>query len=150
MLMCFQEKQRNCVISDFLREIDEKCAPLGYYAASSSKFLPTFRDNLSVPSSWVKNSKGFWILDPWKVGPVGCSETSVKICYYPMRNNPRKTQLSKREGVNILDRRNSSLVKSHVGHKRTAVIGRQSSVSFHLSMLKMLKTAACTGFVCKY
>jgi hypothetical protein len=38
---------------------------LGYYAASSGSFLPTFRYNVSVPSSGVKNSSGFfWILDP--------------------------------------------------------------------------------------
>ena len=39
------------VISGFRRELDEKCALLGYCAASSGNFLPTFRDNLSVPSS---------------------------------------------------------------------------------------------------
>ena len=44
-----------CVISDFRREVDEKCALLGYYAASSDNFLPSFRDNLSVPTSVVKN-----------------------------------------------------------------------------------------------
>ena len=33
------------------------CALLGYYAALSNNPLPTFRDNLSVPSSRVKNSK---------------------------------------------------------------------------------------------
>jgi hypothetical protein len=33
----------------------EKCAHLGYYAASSGNSLPTFRDKLSVPSSRVKN-----------------------------------------------------------------------------------------------
>jgi len=32
------------------------CAVLGYYA-SSGNFLPTFRDNLSIPSSGVKNPK---------------------------------------------------------------------------------------------
>jgi len=35
--------------------IDEKCALRSYYAASSYNFLPTFRDNLSVPSSGVEN-----------------------------------------------------------------------------------------------
>ena len=35
----------------------ENCAVLGYYADSSSNFLPTFRNNFSVPSSGVKNSK---------------------------------------------------------------------------------------------
>jgi len=35
---------------------------LGYYAASICNSSPTFRDNLSVPSSRLKNQ----ILDPWK------------------------------------------------------------------------------------
>ena len=35
----------------------ENCALLGYYAARSVNFLPMFQDNLSVPSSWVKNPK---------------------------------------------------------------------------------------------
>jgi len=46
------------VISGFRREVDENCALLGYYAASSGNCLPTFRDNLSVPSS------GYEILNP--------------------------------------------------------------------------------------
>jgi hypothetical protein len=36
---------------------NENCALLGNYAASSDNFLPTFRDNLSAPSSRVKNPK---------------------------------------------------------------------------------------------
>jgi len=40
-------------ISGFRREADENCALLGYYAASSDNFIPTFRDKLSVPSSGV-------------------------------------------------------------------------------------------------
>jgi len=51
------------VISGFRREGDENCALLGYYAASGGNFLPTFWDNLSAPSSGVKN-------------------------YYSLRNNP--------------------------------------------------------------
>ena len=38
-----------CEISGFRREAEENCALLGYYAACSGKFLPTFRDNLPVP-----------------------------------------------------------------------------------------------------
>jgi len=34
---------RFCVILGFRREEDENCALLGYYAASSGGFLPTFR-----------------------------------------------------------------------------------------------------------
>jgi hypothetical protein len=33
---------------DFHREVDENCALLGYYAASSDNSLPTFWNNLSV------------------------------------------------------------------------------------------------------
>jgi hypothetical protein len=33
------------------------CNLLGYYAASSDNSLPTFRDNISVPSSGVKNPR---------------------------------------------------------------------------------------------
>jgi hypothetical protein len=39
------------VISGSSREVDENGTLLGYYAGSSGNFLPTFRDNLSVPSS---------------------------------------------------------------------------------------------------
>ena len=42
-----------CVISRFRREVDENCALLGYYAASSGNNVPTLRDNLSVTSSSV-------------------------------------------------------------------------------------------------
>jgi len=38
-------------------QVDENCVLLGCYAASSGNFLPMFRDNLSVPSSRVKNPK---------------------------------------------------------------------------------------------
>jgi hypothetical protein len=38
------------VISGFRRDADEICALLGYNASSSGNLLPTFRDNVSVPS----------------------------------------------------------------------------------------------------
>jgi hypothetical protein len=41
------------VTSGFGRDADEIYAPLGYNAASSGDPLPTFRDNVSVPSSRV-------------------------------------------------------------------------------------------------
>jgi hypothetical protein len=47
------------MISGFRRKANENCALLFYYAASSDNFLPMFRDNLSVPSSGIKNPKGF-------------------------------------------------------------------------------------------
>lgn len=44
-----------------MREVDDtglhhdNCALLGYYALSNGNFLPTFQNNLSVPSSGFKN-----------------------------------------------------------------------------------------------
>jgi hypothetical protein len=46
-------------ISSFGREADGNYALQGYYAACSVNYLPTFRDNLPVLSSRVKNP---WIL----------------------------------------------------------------------------------------
>ena len=61
----YSEFNEECSISKFpqpctfaLREflffrpstLRENCALLGYYAASSGNFLPTFRDSLTVPS----------------------------------------------------------------------------------------------------
>jgi hypothetical protein len=51
------------VISGFRRDCDEICALLGNYAALSVNPLPTFRDNVSVPSSRVKKSKKFLTLE---------------------------------------------------------------------------------------
>jgi hypothetical protein len=44
------------MISGFHRSINEICALLGFYAAQNRSFLAAFRDNLSVPSSRVKQS----------------------------------------------------------------------------------------------
>jgi hypothetical protein len=46
------------------REVGENCALLGCYVASGGSSLPTFRENLSVQSSSVRNS---W---PSKTGPI--------------------------------------------------------------------------------
>jgi len=43
-------RNESCLLSGLRREVVETCALLGYYAARSVNFLPTFRDNLSVPS----------------------------------------------------------------------------------------------------
>jgi len=45
------------VISDFRREVDENCAPLDCYTASTLSYLPTRRDHLSVASSWAKSGR---------------------------------------------------------------------------------------------
>ena len=81
---------------------------------TSNNFLPTFRDNLTVPNSRVKNKKtdgkparspkrtpeimvrvlnygsrnSFWITEHWRWDPIGCPETSVTNNYYKLRSNP--------------------------------------------------------------
>jgi hypothetical protein len=45
------------LISGFRRDVDKICALLGHYAASCGNCVPTFRDNVSVPSSKVKNPR---------------------------------------------------------------------------------------------
>ena len=45
------------VIAGFRCKVAKNCALLDYYAAISGNFLPTFRDNLSVPSSGFTNPK---------------------------------------------------------------------------------------------
>jgi hypothetical protein len=63
------------VISGFHRYVNKICALLGFYAKQNCNSVPTFRDNLSAPSSRVK------------LGPLGCHEMSVQNC----RSRLRKT-----------------------------------------------------------
>jgi hypothetical protein len=51
---------------------------MGYYAASSGNFLPTFRDIILVPSSRVKNTKRNSAVEQVYIGKrVGSGEFSV-------------------------------------------------------------------------
>jgi hypothetical protein len=56
MLSATYERMVRNVTSGFRRIVDKICAFLGYYGASSDNSLPTFRGNVSVPSSRVKKS----------------------------------------------------------------------------------------------
>ena len=82
---CSKEKKKYenrylpCVISGVRRDVYENCALLGYYVVSSGKIIPTFRGNLSVPSSKVK-----------KIGLIGCLEMSVRNYHYSLRNNTKE------------------------------------------------------------
>ena len=65
--MCI-EKQQNVLHSTgiiLLRyfHLDDNCALLFHYTASSGNFLPMFRDKLSVPSSRFKNQESCGILN---------------------------------------------------------------------------------------
>ena len=58
-----------------------------YHAANSDNLSPTFRDNLSVPSSRVKKLLSSW---PLKVESTGCPETSATDYHYTLRDNPEE------------------------------------------------------------
>ena len=68
---------------------EENCALLCHYALSSGNFLRTFRDNLSAPSSRVRNC---FLLDsgPLKMVRIYCPETSVINYQYSLRNDPEE------------------------------------------------------------
>jgi hypothetical protein len=75
--------------SGFRRDVDEISTLLGYYAAPTGNPLPTFRDNVSVPSSRISKSKKkrtSWLLE---AGLIRCPETLV---YYhsTLRNIPQE------------------------------------------------------------
>jgi hypothetical protein len=66
------------VTSGFRPDVDETCALLRHYLASNGDPLPTFRDNVSLPSSRVNKFK--------KMGPIGFPEKSVKDYHSALRN----------------------------------------------------------------
>ena len=72
------------VISGFRRVGDEKCVLLGCCAASSGNSLPTFRDNLSVPYSRVKNPTKILRLLILEYGTDRLPETSVRNYHYSL------------------------------------------------------------------
>jgi hypothetical protein len=76
------------VVSGFRREVDEICALQGNCAACGGNTLPTFRDNLSVPTSRVKNPKTSSRIKNLFMGPINRPETSVGHCYYTLRSFP--------------------------------------------------------------
>jgi hypothetical protein len=85
--------------------IPENCALLGYYTASSGNFLPTFRDNLSVPSSGAKNTF---------LEPIGCPETSVRNYNSALHNIPKGSRSHLRSGGSLKGR-NGFMVRSLLG-----------------------------------
>jgi hypothetical protein len=59
------------------------------YASLCGRCVPTFQDNLSVPSSRVKKSILLsFTSSPLKMGPIGCPETSVHTYHSRLRNIP--------------------------------------------------------------
>jgi hypothetical protein len=88
----------------------ENWALLGHYAASSGNFLPTFRDNLSVPSSSSKNP---WIIEDFgtlKNGTTGSPEISVINYHYSLRSDPEEPSSRLLREENLKSRTEHSLM----------------------------------------
>jgi hypothetical protein len=66
-----------CVISGFRREINDNRALLGHYAARGVDSLQKSVNNLSAPTSGVK-----------QLGPTGCPEISDRNYQYSLYNDP--------------------------------------------------------------
>jgi len=64
---------KNFITSGFRRELDKKCVLPVYYAASSGNLLPTFRENLSVPSWRVKKMGPISALPGYYAASIGSS-----------------------------------------------------------------------------
>jgi len=61
----------NILVSGFCRLIDENCALVGYYKASSGNLLSSFRNSSNE-------------------GPIRCPETSVRNYHYSLCNKPEE------------------------------------------------------------
>jgi hypothetical protein len=68
---------------------------------SRSPSLPTFRDNVSVPSSRLKKSKNSWTSWPLKMGPIRCPETSGKDYPSAQRYNPEECRSHQHRGGSL-------------------------------------------------
>ena len=116
------------MISGFRREVDENCALLGYYAASSGNSLPTFRDNLSIPSSRVE------------LGPVSCPETSVRNYHSLLLNIPEERSSKEHVVLQMYIKYNVCYfcmdVKARLLHEKT-----ESHLAYFLNCLWNIKSS---------
>jgi hypothetical protein len=102
----FYRDKQTSVILGFRLEFYEICALLGCYAASSGNPLPTFRDNVSAPSSRAKNMGAIW-----------CPETSVKDDHSTPRNTPAERRYWKQNAFRYLYIFSMCSIYCHVQNK---------------------------------
>jgi len=82
--------------SQGVSKLVQNFAPLFYYAASSVYFLPTFRVNLSVPSSVVL---------PLEDGTDRLIEMSIRNHHYSLRNKSEETSYRLLSGGSLKSRK---------------------------------------------
>jgi len=76
-------------------------ALLQQHAAYSRNSLPTFRDNLSVPSSKDKQSNYSWSSWTLNIAPIGCLETSKQNKDSTLHYNPEERRSHLRCGLSL-------------------------------------------------
>jgi len=67
----------------------------------TANYVPTFRDNLSIPSLKQEIQDYSWTSWPSNMGPIGCTETSVQNCHFTLRNTPEERRFHLRRGGNL-------------------------------------------------
>jgi len=70
------------------RHLDENCSLLGYYATGGGNSLPTFRNNILVLPSSVKNPGSLLEFLTLEMRPIGRPRKSVMNYHYSLRNSP--------------------------------------------------------------
>ena len=83
--------------ASFRREVDVNCALLDCYAASSGNSLPTFRGNLSVPSSRLKKRWDRQVVPKRRLGITTTKSVIVHVSNSPHNRiiiNSPKTPLN--------------------------------------------------------
>ena len=105
----FRPGHRKCllfrIIPSFLLINSEICALLGCYAAQIGSYLPTFRDNPSVPFLKVMQSKKNWTARLLKMGAMGCPEISVNNDNSTLRNIPEEPRSHLHRGGSLKSRK---------------------------------------------
>jgi hypothetical protein len=86
-----------------MKNVGEIRALVGYYTESSGNPLPMFRDNLSLLSSRVKESR-ISLSWPLKMGTISCLETSVKDYHTKLRNIPEERRSHQHRGGSLKSR----------------------------------------------
>jgi hypothetical protein len=102
------------LISDFRCDVYEMCTLLGYYAASCGNCLPTFRDNVSVPFSFLACEDG----------TISCPEKSVNNYHTMPRNIPEERRSLRYFPVSIIPPivRIHSFIHSFIHRRRYTVL----------------------------
>ena len=112
----------------------EICVLLGNYTTYSGNSLQTLQDNLSVPSSRVKNPKR----------PISCPKTSVKNYQYRLHNFPEQSRYHLLCGRSLKSCKLNCCLISLVHHSRNS---RKKIISLNVGYLTLCNQI-CGSQIC--